>query len=42
MVNQSGAIYWYQSGDLGCDDEYIGEAIIKLIRLGAVIIDLPF
>ena len=25
MVNQSGAIYWYQSGDLGCDDEYIGE-----------------
>ena len=26
MVNQSGAIYWYQCGDLGCDDEYIGEA----------------
>ena len=25
MANQSGAIYWYQSGDLGCDDEYIGE-----------------
>ena len=24
MVNQSGAIYWYQCGDLGCDDEYIG------------------
>ena len=24
-VNQSGAIYWYQCGDLGCDDEYIGE-----------------
>ena len=24
MVNQSGAIYWYQCGDLGCD-EYIGE-----------------
>ena len=21
----SGAIYWYQCGDLGCDDEYIGE-----------------
>ena len=21
MVNQSGAIYWYQCGDLGCDDE---------------------
>ena len=25
MVNQSSAIYWYQCGDLGCDDEYIGE-----------------
>ena len=25
MVNQSGPIYWYQCGDLGCDDEYIGE-----------------
>ena len=25
MVNQSGAIYWYQCGDPGCDDEYIGE-----------------
>ena len=25
MVNQSGAMYWYQCGDLGCDDEYIGE-----------------
>ena len=25
MVNQSDAIYWYQCGDLGCDDEYIGE-----------------
>ena len=25
MVNQSGAIYWYQCGDLGCDDAYIGE-----------------
>ena len=24
-VNQSGAIYWYQCGDLSCDDEYIGE-----------------
>ena len=21
MVNQSGAIYWYQCGDLGCDDD---------------------
>ena len=26
MVNQSGAIYRYQCGDLGCDDEYIGES----------------
>ena len=25
MVNQSGAIYWYQCGDLRCEDEYIGE-----------------
>ena len=25
MVNQSGAIYWYQCGDPGCDEEYIGE-----------------
>ena len=25
MVNQSGAMYRYQCGDLGCDDEYIGE-----------------
>ena len=25
MVNQSGAIYWYQCGDLSCDDEYIRE-----------------
>ena len=25
MVNQSGAIYWYQCGDLGHDEEYIGE-----------------
>ena len=25
MVNQSGAIYWYQCGDLGCNNEYIGE-----------------
>ena len=24
MVNQSGAIYWYQCGDLGCDEECIG------------------
>ena len=25
MVNQSGAIYWFQCADLSCDDEYIGE-----------------
>ena len=25
MVNLSGATYWYQCGDLGCDDEYIAE-----------------
>ena len=25
MVNQNGAMYWYQCWDLGCDDEYIGE-----------------
>ena len=25
LVNQSGAIYWYQCGDLGCDEEYIGK-----------------
>ena len=25
MVSQSDAIYWYQGGDLGCNDEYIGE-----------------
>ena len=25
IVSQSDATYWYQCGDLGCDDEYIGE-----------------
>ena len=25
MVNKSEAIYWFQCGDLTCDDEYIGE-----------------
>ena len=25
MVSKSGAIYWFQCGDLCCDDEYIGE-----------------
>ena len=32
MVNQSGAIYWYQCGDLGCDDEYIGETSRTLVK----------
>ena len=32
MVNQSGAIYWYQCGDLGCDDEYIGETSRPLVK----------
>ena len=25
MVNQRGAIYWFQCGDHSCDDGYIGE-----------------
>ena len=25
MVSKSGDIYWFQSGDLSCDNEYIGE-----------------
>ena len=25
MVSKSGTIYWFQHGDLCCDDEYIGE-----------------
>ena len=25
MVSKNGAIYWFQCGDLSCDDEYIGE-----------------
>ena len=25
MVSKNGAIYWFQCGDLFCDDEYIGE-----------------
>ena len=25
MKNKSGAIYWFQCGDLACDEEYIGE-----------------
>ena len=25
MKNKSGAIYWFQCGDLACDEEYIGK-----------------
>ena len=25
MANKGGAIYWFQYGDLTCDDEYMGE-----------------
>ena len=25
MANKSGAIYWFQCGDLTCNDEYIGD-----------------
>ena len=32
MVNQSGAIYWYQCGDLVCDEEYIGEPPGPLVK----------
>ena len=32
MVNQSGAIYWFQCGDLSCDDEYIGEPPGPLVK----------
>ena len=32
MVNQSVAIYWYQCGDLGCDEEYIGEPPGPLVK----------
>ena len=32
MVNQSDAIYWYQCGDLGCDDEYIGKPPGPLVK----------
>ena len=32
MVNQSGAIYWYQCGGLGCDEEYIGEPPGPLVK----------
>ena len=32
MVNQSSAIYWYQCGNLSCDDEYIGETSRPLVK----------
>ena len=32
MVNQSGAIYWYQCGDLSCDVKYIGEPPGPLVK----------
>ena len=32
MVNQSGAIYWFQCGDLPCDGEYIGETSRTLMK----------
>ena len=32
MVNQSGAIYWYQCGDLSCDDDYIGKHPGPLVK----------
>ena len=32
MVSQSDAIYWYQCGDLTCDDEYIGEPPGPLVK----------
>ena len=28
MANKSGAIYWFQCGDLACDKEYIGETSV--------------
>ena len=32
MVNKSGAIYWFQCGDLSCDDAYIGEPPGPLVK----------
>ena len=32
MVNQSGAIYWYQCGDLACDEEYMGKPPEPLVK----------
>ena len=32
MVSQSGAIYWFQCGDLSCDVEYIGETSRTLVK----------
>ena len=32
MENKSGAIYWFQCGELACDEEYIGETPMTLWR----------
>ena len=32
MVSQSDGIYWYQCGDLTCDDEYIGKPPGPLVK----------
>ena len=32
MVSKSGAIYWFQCGDLSCDDEYIGETPGPMVK----------
>ena len=33
-ISKSGAIYWFQCGDLTCDDEYIGETS-RLLEKGS-------
>ena len=32
MVSQSDAIYWYQCGDLTCNDEYMGKTPGPLVK----------
>ena len=32
MVSKSGAIYWFQCGDLSCDDKYIGKSPGLLVK----------
>ena len=32
MVSKSGVIYWFQCGDLSCDDEYIEELLGPLVK----------